>query len=60
MDAVASAPQQGDPRDKIPLQRQFEDSHIDSLNTEAKNKAGGRSREPSVGSSEGSSAKKQK
>ena len=48
MDAVASAPQQGNPRDKIPLQRQFEDSHIDSLNTGAKNGAGGRSREQSV------------
>ena len=60
MDAVASAPQQGNPRDKIPFHRQFEDSHIDSLNTGAKNGAGGRSREPSVVSFEGSSAKKQK
>ena len=60
MDLVASAPQQGNPRDKIPLQRQFEDSHIDSLNTGAKNGAGGRSREPRVEPSEGHSAKKQK
>ena len=60
MEAVASAPQQGNPLDKIPLQRQFEDSHIDSLNTGAKNGAGGRSREPNVEQSEKSSAKKQK